>query len=68
MKPVEQNRVVHTVGGQSLPIRETRFVIVKLPIVEIKLIGNILYAPDLAKNLFFVVAIVDKGLTIHFSP
>ena len=68
VKPTEHNRVVHTAGGQSLPVKGVGSVVIKLPNGEIKTIGNILYVPGLTKNLFSVGSITDKGLTVHFSP
>ena len=52
VKPTEQHRVVHTVGGQSLPVRGVGSVVIKLPNGEIKTIGNILYVPGLKKTYF----------------
>ena len=68
VKPTEHNRVVHTAGGQSLPVKGTGSVVIKLPNGEIKAIGNILYVPGLTKNLFSVGSITDKGLTVLFLP
>lgn len=68
VKPAEHNRIVHTVGGQSLPVKGIGSVVIQLPNGEIKAIGNIMYVPGLTKNLFSVGSITDKGLTILFLP
>lgn len=68
VRPTENHRVVHTAGGQSLPVKGVGYVVIKLPNGEIKAIGNILYVPGLTKNLFSVGSIANRGLTVHFSP
>ena len=68
VKPAEQHRVVHTAGGQSLPVKGVGSVVIQLPNGEIKTIGNILYVPGLTKKLFSVGSITDRGLTVHFLP